>query len=54
MELKYFKAIKTILEERSFQKAAQKLNYTQSTFHVNQTEKYLQVKLFEKLGGAWS
>ena len=52
MELKYFKTIKTILEEGSFQKAAQKLNYTQSTitFHVNQTEKHLQVKLFEKAG----
>lgn len=52
MELKYLKTIKTILEEGSFQKAAQKLNYTQSTitFQVQQTEQDLNVKLFEKIG----
>ena len=52
MELKYLKTIKTILEEGSFLKAAQKLDYTQSTitFQVQQTEQELQVKLFEKIG----
>lgn len=52
MELKYLKTIKTILEEGSFLKAAQKLDYTQSTitFQVQQTEQELHVKLFEKIG----
>lgn len=52
MELKYLKTIKAILEEGSFQRAANKLNYTQSTitFQVRQTERELKVKLFEKIG----
>lgn len=31
MELKYLKTFQTIIEEGSFSKAAEKLNYTQST-----------------------
>lgn len=52
METKYLKTIKTILEEGSFQKAAQKLHYTQSTitFQVRQIEQALKVPLFERIG----
>jgi len=44
--------IKTILEEGSFQKAAQRLNCSQSTvtFQVRQLENELSVRLFERLG----
>lgn len=43
---------KTILEAGSFQKAADRLNYTQSTvtFQVKQLEEELSLKLFEKIG----
>lgn len=42
----------TILESGSFQKAADKLNYTQSTitFQMKQLEEELSLKLFEKIG----
>ena len=41
-----------ILEAGSFQKAADRLNYTQSTvtFQIKQLEEELSVKLFEKIG----
>lgn len=52
MELKYLQTFKTIIEEGSFTKAAEKLNYTQSTitFQVGQLEQELSVKLFERVG----
>ncbi len=52
MELKYLTTFKTIIEEGSFTAAAEKLHYTQSTitFQMDQIEKELSVKLFEKLG----
>lgn len=52
MELKYLRTFQTIIEEGSFSKAAEKLNYTQSTitFQIGQLEKELSVKLFEKTG----
>lgn len=52
MELKYLNTLRTILETGSFQNAAQKLCYTQSTvtFQVQQLEQELSVKLFEKIG----
>ncbi len=52
MELKYLKTFKTIVEEGSFTAAAEKLHYTQSTitFQIDQLERELSVKLFEKVG----
>ena len=52
MDLKYLATIKAILETGSFQKAATKLNYTQSTvtFQVRQLETELRVQLFERVG----
>lgn len=52
MNTKYLITLKTILETGSFQKAALKLNYTQSTitFQVKQLEQELSIKLFEKIG----
>ena len=52
MDLKYLYTFRTIVEEGSFNKAAQKLNYTQSTitFQVNQLEQELSTCLFEKIG----
>lgn len=52
MDTKYLQTLKTILETGSFQKAAQKLNYTQSTitFHIQQLEHELSLKLFDKIG----
>lgn len=52
MELKYLQTFKTIIEEGSFTKAANRLNYTQSTitFQVQQIEKELFAPLFEKIG----
>lgn len=52
MDTKYLQTLKTILETGSFQKAACKLNYTQSTvtFHIQQLEQELSLKLFEKIG----
>lgn len=52
MELKYLHTFKTIIEQGSFSKAAEKLNYTQSTitFQIQQLEQELSVHLFEKIG----
>lgn len=52
MDLKYLQTFKTIVEEGGFTKAAEKLNYTQSTitFQVGQLEQELSVKLFERMG----
>lgn len=52
MELKYLNTVKTILETGSFQNAARKLNYTQSTvtFQIHQLEQELSFKLFERIG----
>ncbi len=52
MELKYLQTFKTIVSEGNFTKAADKLNYTQSTitFQMKQLEQELFVKIFEKIG----
>lgn len=52
MNTKYLKTLITILETGSFQKAAIKLNYTQSTVtaQIKQLEEELSIKLFEKIG----
>lgn len=52
MNTKNLLTLKTILETGSFQKAANKLNYTQSTvtFQMKQLEEELSIKLFEKIG----
>lgn len=50
MELKYLYTIKKIIETGSYQKAASALNYAQSTitFQVQQIEKELSIKIFER------
>ncbi|HAA8593156.1 TPA_asm: LysR family transcriptional regulator, partial [Listeria monocytogenes] len=52
MDLKNLLTFKTILETGSFQEAARKLNYAQSTVttQIQQLEQELQVKLFDKIG----
>lgn len=52
MNTKSLLTFKTILETGSFQKAADKLSYTQSTvtFQIKQLEEELSIKLFEKIG----
>ena len=52
MNTKNLITLKTILETGSFQNAADKLNYTQSTvtFQMKQLEEELSIKLFEKIG----
>jgi len=52
MDLRRFMTFKTVVEEGSFAKAAQKLYCTQSTvtFHIQQLEQELGVQLFEKIG----
>lgn len=52
MNTKNLITFKTILEMGSFQKAADKLNYTQSTvsFQIKQLEDELSLQLFEKIG----
>lgn len=52
MNTKNLITFKTILEAGSFQKAADMLNYTQSTvtFQMKQLEEELGVQLFEKIG----
>lgn len=52
MNTKNLTTFKTILETGSFQKAAEKLNYTQSTvtFQIKQLEEELSLQLFEKIG----
>lgn len=52
MDLRRFITLKTVVEEGSFLRAAQKLCCTQSTvtFHIQQLEQELSVQLFEKIG----
>ena len=52
MNTKYLLTLKAILETGSFQKAADSLNYTQSTvtFQMKQFEEELSIKLFERIG----
>ena len=52
MNTKSLVTFKTILEMGSFQKAADKLGYTQSTvtFQIRQLEEEMALKLFEKIG----
>lgn len=52
MELKYLNTFKVIVEEGGFTKAAERLNYTQSTitFQIGQLEQELSTKLFERIG----
>lgn len=52
MDLKYLYTFRSIIDEGGFNKAAQKLNYTQSTitFQMNQLEQELSTCLFEKIG----
>ena len=51
MNTKSLLTFKTILETGSFQKAADKLSYTQSTvtFQIKQLEEEISIKLFEKI-----
>lgn len=52
MDLKYLYTFRTIVDEGGFNKAAKKLNYTQSTitFQMNQLKQGLSTCLFEKIG----
>ncbi len=52
MDLKYLNTFRVIVEEGSFSKAAERLNYTQSTitFQIGQLEQELSTSLFEKIG----
>ena len=52
MDTKHLVTFKTILEQGNFKKAAQKLNYAQSTVtsQIQQLEEELSVQLFEKVG----
>ncbi|MDR1067824.1 MAG: LysR family transcriptional regulator [Clostridiales Family XIII bacterium] len=52
MDLKYLHTFRTVVEEGSFSKAAERLNYTQSTitFHIGRLERELSASLFEKIG----
>lgn len=52
MDLKYLHTFRVIVEEGTFSKAAERLNYTQSTitFQIGQLEQELSTSLFEKIG----
>lgn len=52
MNTKYLTTFVTILETGSFQKAATKLNFAQSTVtsQIKQLEEELSINLFEKIG----
>lgn len=52
MELKYLETFRAIVETGGFSKAAQALGYTQSTitFQVDQMERELSVRLFDRIG----
>lgn len=52
MDLGRFLTFKAIVEEGSFMRAAQRLCCTQSTvtFHMQQLEQELSLRLFEKIG----
>ena len=51
MDLKNLRTFQTVVQEGGFNKAAEKLNYTQSTitFQINQLEQELGLRLFEKI-----
>ena len=55
MELKYLNTFRIIVEEGGFSKAAERLNYTQSTitFQIGQLERELSVRLFERSAEEW-
>lgn len=50
MDLKYLTTFRTIVETGSFSKAAERLNYTQSTitFQMGQLEQELEAKLLKR------
>lgn len=52
MDLKYLQTFRTVVREGSFTKAAEKLNYSQSTitFQIRQLENELNSTLFERIG----
>ena len=52
MELKYLQTFQVVVQEGGFSKAADKLNYTQSTitFQMKELEQELGVRLFDKVG----
>ena len=52
MDLKHLNTFRVIVEEGGFSKAAERLNYTQSTitFQISQLERELSTSLFEKIG----
>lgn len=52
MDLKYLRTFQTVVQEGGFTKAAERLNYTQSTitFQMSQLEQELGAALFEKIG----
>lgn len=52
MEIRYLKTFQTIVKTGSFSKAAEELNYTQSTitFQMGQLEAFVSAQLFEKVG----
>ncbi len=52
MDTKYLRTFKTILETGSFQRAADRLNYAQSTvtLQIQLIEQELSIKLFDKIG----
>lgn len=52
MDLKYLNTFRVVVEAGSFSKAAERLNYTQSTitFQIGQLEQELSTSLFEKIG----
>ncbi|MBL4933515.1 LysR family transcriptional regulator [Clostridium paridis] len=52
MDIRHFKTFKSIVEEGSFSKAAEKVGYTQSTVtsQIQQLEQALSIKIFEKIG----
>lgn len=52
MDTKYLITFKTILEQGNFKKAAERLNFAQSTVtsQIHQLEEELSVQLFEKVG----
>lgn len=55
MDLRYINTFHTIVEAGGFNKAAEKLCYTQSTitFHVSQLEKELACSFLKRLAGIW-
>lgn len=52
MEIKSLITLKTIVEEGSFQKASEKLGYSQAaiTFHIRQLEEEIGIHFFDKIG----